>query len=316
VDRADALSPAEFREKYEQPGKPVLITNGLAWAAFEHWTHEWFKQSFGDIDIELSVNPTHTLKVVKMKLGVYIDRILSDKGMSGGLYLDQFPLDRIPSLRKDFDFPPYCKLGREIRPHLWIGPGTTVLSFHKDNHSPVVPIDNIFVQIRGKKRIILASPEDDAFMYPRSAEEGASWHSQVNPEAPDFSQFPLFANALLQEAVLGPGDILYIPRDYWHYVRALEPSISMSFWWIPFRLSEIWSKISLLSDPEFEKMRITDRLKIDSSDLVEFGGVARLAAVFGEMKGSLAGAIPWDRLMSVSDDVARATFESLLAQQI
>ena len=72
----------------------------------------------------------------------------------------------------------------------------------------------------------------------------------------------------------------------------------------------------MLSDPEFEKMRITDRLKIDSSDLVEFGGVARLAAVFGEMKGSLAGAIPWDRLMSVSDDVARATFESLLAQQI
>ena len=31
--------------------------------------------------------------------------------------------------------------------------------------------------------------------------------------------------------MLGPSEVLYIPRHVWHYVRSLEPSVSVSFWW-------------------------------------------------------------------------------------
>jgi hypothetical protein len=34
-----------------------------------------------------------------------------------------------------------------------------------------------------------------------------------------------------QETILGPGDCLFIPRGWWHYVRALTPSASVSYWW-------------------------------------------------------------------------------------
>jgi lysine-specific demethylase 8 len=32
------------------------------------------------------------------------------------------------------------------------------------------------------------------------------------------------------ECVLMPGDMLYIPPRWWHYVRALDASASVSFW--------------------------------------------------------------------------------------
>ncbi|KAK1729019.1 hypothetical protein CaCOL14_008528 [Colletotrichum acutatum] len=33
------------------------------------------------------------------------------------------------------------------------------------------------------------------------------------------------------DCVLGPGEVLYIPIGWWHYVRSLSVSFSVSFWW-------------------------------------------------------------------------------------
>ena len=42
--------------------------------------------------------------------------------------------------------------------------------------------------------------------------------------------FPLLARAQYTETVLRPGDALYIPHGVWHYVRSLETSLSVNFW--------------------------------------------------------------------------------------
>ena len=44
-------------------------------------------------------------------------------------------------------------------------------------------------------------------------------------------RFPLFKEAPYSDVELGPGEALFIPRGHWHYVRSLEPSFSVSFWW-------------------------------------------------------------------------------------
>jgi len=44
-------------------------------------------------------------------------------------------------------------------------------------------------------------------------------------------EFPLFRDAEFVEGVLGPGECLYIPVGWWHYVRSVSPSFSVSFWW-------------------------------------------------------------------------------------
>lgn len=54
---------------------------------------------------------------------------------------------------------------------------------------------------------------------------------QVEVENPDAERFPGFSRAPYAECVLRPGDVLFIPVRHWHYVRSLELSFSVSFWW-------------------------------------------------------------------------------------
>lgn len=54
---------------------------------------------------------------------------------------------------------------------------------------------------------------------------------QVDVENPDLLKFPLFSRATCMEYILHPGQMLYIPPQYWHYIRSLDISFSVSFWW-------------------------------------------------------------------------------------
>lgn len=54
---------------------------------------------------------------------------------------------------------------------------------------------------------------------------------QVEVENPNAELFPEFSKAPYLECVLEPGDVLFIPVKHWHYVRSLQVSFSVSFWW-------------------------------------------------------------------------------------
>ena len=56
-------------------------------------------------------------------------------------------------------------------------------------------------------------------------------NSYVNVDAPSPSTQPRFETAPFHHCVLGPSEVLYIPRLAWHYVRSLSVSMSVSFWW-------------------------------------------------------------------------------------
>ncbi|KAM7387052.1 hypothetical protein PAMA_009596 [Pampus argenteus] len=119
-------------------------------------------------------------------------------GVKGVGYLAQHQLfDQIPELKEDIRLPDYCCLGEadedDITVNAWIGPGGTVSPLHHD------PQQNFL--------------------------------AQVEVENPDTVQFPEFSKAPYLECVLQPGDVLFIPVQHWHYVRSLELSFSVSFWW-------------------------------------------------------------------------------------
>lgn len=45
-------------------------------------------------------------------------------------------------------------------------------------------------------------------------------------------KFPLFHKETgYVECVLRASEAVFIPRGWWHYVRGLEVSFSVSFWW-------------------------------------------------------------------------------------
>lgn len=54
---------------------------------------------------------------------------------------------------------------------------------------------------------------------------------QVNVLSPDLERHPNFADVPHIECTLQPGEMLYIPKKWWHFVWAQTASLSISYWW-------------------------------------------------------------------------------------
>jgi hypothetical protein len=69
---------------------------------------------------------------------------------------------------------------------------------------------------------------------PLHSDQKRSSEKSGDPDEDDESQlrkFPLFRTSKYVEAVLDEGEMLHIPVGWWHYVRSLSTSWSVSFWW-------------------------------------------------------------------------------------
>lgn len=159
------------------------------------------------------------------RLGEFLKKFLSaESNNSQTAYLAQHDLfDQIPQLREDFTVPDYCTISsKDPIVKSWIGPKNTISTMHTDNKH------NLLCQVMGEKLIILASPNDSNNLY--SYEGLLNNTSQVDPENLNFTEFPLCKKVKFFKLILKAGEILYLPKMWFHYVRSLSPSISVSFW--------------------------------------------------------------------------------------
>ena len=124
---------------------------------------------------------------------------------------------------------PMPLLPRSVLPRMWICNRAEVAT-HNDE------LENIACVVAGRRRFTLFPPEaiGDLYMGPFELTPGGTPISMVHVSAPDHERFPRFSAALAQAQVaeLSPGDVLYIPYQWYHHVAALEPlNILVNFWW-------------------------------------------------------------------------------------
>lgn len=172
-------------------------------------------------------------------------------------YLAQHNLfHQIPLLRNDIRIPDFCWAAVPRHPtdpakdqpqvdvpqlNAWFGPARTITPLHTDGYR------NLLCQVVGAKYVRLYPPWCSAAMRPRPPEHGVDMSntSAVDvgvlegwdepPEGMDEEAIEGMGRGLdgveCWECVLEPGDTLVIPIGWWHYVRSLSISFSVSFWW-------------------------------------------------------------------------------------
>ena len=109
---------------------------------------------------------------------------------------------------------------------IWIGSAGASTPCHYDTYG-----FNLVAQIQGKKLWVLFPPECNPQLYPtRIPYEESSVFSEVEIMAPNLQRFPLFTGVTPIVITLHPGQILYVPRHWWHYVMCCDTSISINTW--------------------------------------------------------------------------------------
>ncbi|KAK9154946.1 hypothetical protein Sjap_002426 [Stephania japonica] len=88
----------------------------------------------------------------------------------------------------------------------------------------------LFDQVVGRKyvRLYPASVSEDLYPFTESM---LSNSSQVDLDNIDDKQFPKARDQDFMDCILEQGQMLYIPPKWWHYVKSLTTSFSVSFWW-------------------------------------------------------------------------------------
>ncbi|XP_059628854.1 lysine-specific demethylase JMJ30 [Cornus florida] len=233
VGKISALSLEGFLRDYFLSGSPVIISDCMEhWPARTKWNDmDYLKRVAGLRTVPVEVGRNYLCPEWKQELitfSQFLERIKSNNCTAVvPTYLAQHQLfDQIEDLRKDIVIPDYCFVGGgELRSlNAWFGPVGTVTPLHHDPHH------NILAQVVGKKYIRLYPASLSEELYPH-AESMLSNSSQVNLDKIDEKEFPEVQDLEFLDCILQEGEMLYIPPKWWHYVRSLTTSFSVSFWW-------------------------------------------------------------------------------------
>ncbi|TWR23849.1 cupin-like domain-containing protein [Mucilaginibacter pallidiroseus] len=228
IDTVDLISPEDFREKYLKPRRPLII-KGLTktWPAREKWTPEYLKEVVGKKVVPLYDNskadaskPINSA-AAEMPFDDYIDLITSSHTELRIFFFNIFK--QAPQLLDDIVLPKDLMGGfLESMPAMFFGGSNSVTFLHYD-----IDLPHIFhTHFGGRKHVILFENKWKRRLYCLpNATYALEDFDVLNP---DIKKFPALNGVEGTEAFLEHGDTLFMPTGYWHWMKYIDGSYSLS----------------------------------------------------------------------------------------
>ncbi|KAF9084945.1 hypothetical protein BGX23_010094 [Mortierella sp. AD031] len=229
IDRRAGLSLEDFIQEYERPGKPVIITDGAKhWPAMTKWSTEYFLQTWPDAVLRA--------ESVDVTVRNYFKYAEGTKDESPLYLFDKKFGERCEGILEDMEVPVYFRedffgMMKEQRPdYRWIivGPARSGSTFHKDPNATSA----WNAVITGSKKWIMFPPhilppgvftnEDESEV--TSPVSLMEWFSNFYAS----TQFPDDPADRPLEGICREGEIMFVPRGWWHAVVNLEDCIAVT----------------------------------------------------------------------------------------
>lgn len=229
IDRIEKLSAQEFKENYLQKGIPVIF-NGAAnnWTSTQNWNLESFATKYGNHDtVHFNTRESDKLELEyqEEKLGSALNKILENEDVN--IRFNPL-LYQEPELLDDINiewFNNYMPKSPKMLQHQLYFSG-----LGSSTHLHCELSNNFYYVIQGKKKWEMYHTRYNPILVP--CIDGCPYfYSELDHENPNHEKYPNFKKTIKLEGELKPGDILYIPPFYWHFVTSCVPSISMSVRW-------------------------------------------------------------------------------------
>lgn len=158
-----------------------------------------------------------------------VDQLVSqiDSSAPIGIYAGASPT--VNTLPRFGEQNPMPLLDPAVIPKVWIS-NSAQIAPHFDIS------ENIACLVSGRRRFVIFPPNEVANLYvgPIDYNMAGQPASMVNLDAIDFDRFPKFREALKSAfiAELAPGDGVYLPSLWWHFVDSTGPfNVLVNYWW-------------------------------------------------------------------------------------
>ncbi|KAJ3095383.1 hypothetical protein HDU97_007006, partial [Phlyctochytrium planicorne] len=231
IDRRSNLTVEDFIKEYSEPNKPVILTDVISsWPAFKTWTLDYLVRVCGDVDFRA--------EAVDLPLKAYAS-YSARCSQSGGsfeespLYLFDRHFATRTVLSNDYTIPSYFSedlfsvFGKERPDYRWLilGPPRSGSTFHIDPNQT-----NAWnAVIRGSKKWIMFPPEiPPPGVYPN--EDGSEVTSPVSLAEWFLNHYDEMKSSPVKpiECICRAGELIYVPRGWWHAVMNLEETIAIT----------------------------------------------------------------------------------------
>ena len=228
IDSVDEISREHFISNYLIPRKPLIIRKATKdWPALKKWTFDYLKETVGYQVVPLydssKADPSKPINAsaAEMKFGDYIDLIQKEPTDLRIFLFD--PIKHAPRLLDDYRAPENLMNGfLDKYPNMFFGGAGSVTFLHYD-----IDLAHIFhTHFSGRKRVILFDQKWSERLYRIPFATYALEDYKI--ENPDFEKFPALNGIEGEEAYLEHGDTLFMPTGYWHWMKYLDGSFSIS----------------------------------------------------------------------------------------
>lgn len=231
VGRRDKLARAEFLRDFYAANRPVVIGGLLDdWPALKKWTPAWLQERFGDREVEVQFGREKNRRYEvesnqhkrRMKLAEYCDLVASG-GETNDYYMTANNSSRNhAALRELWDdivqIPEYLDGNSPQKGFFWFGPAGTITPLHHDL------TNNLMAQVYGRKLVKLIPSWDLPYVY-----NEFHCYTDIDAENVDWGRFPQFQEATVIDVIVHPGEVLFLPLGWWHYVKGLDITMTVSF---------------------------------------------------------------------------------------
>lgn len=235
IDKIKVPDFSHFIKYYYSRNLPVVLTGGVDhWKAIKYWSPEYFQEKIGEQIIEVQCDRSKSTEFerkagqykTKMSMKEFVNKVNSVES-SNDFYMTanntKSSFEGVAKLYEDIgEFAKgYVQVDRiNTQSFLWFGPKGTFTPLHHDL------TNNMLIQIYGRKKISLISPLQVPYLY----NDKGVFSDVFNPDDPaERAKFKLLQHTTKLECVLEPGDAIFIPIGWWHYVESLDTSISITF---------------------------------------------------------------------------------------
>lgn len=228
LDTLDAPDPDTFYRHHYEANRPAKLTGLIGhWSALTRWSLDHFAAVAGGAVVEAQVerdrSPDYELAKDDhrrlVRFAELIDWLRKDEA-SNDIYLTAYNSGTNAAALAPLwdDMAPIALLEpRDRDGFFWLGPKGTLTPWHHDL------TNNLLVQVMGRKRVRMAPPW--AFDRMKNSRHCFSdWGNEALPAGEGDAATPP-----VLEAIIGPGEAIFLPVGWWHQVEALDLSASMSF---------------------------------------------------------------------------------------